>query len=123
MIYSILNKIFFLLFKLVFLNALFYSDEYISDAFHNNGVLDFISRLLKSIYSFISTSLITNLLKILSSGKIELIKVIKQSKLPFRMDFLSSLVICALIACFRYLSIIKKKKYLYILINIINKFL
>ena len=36
-----------------FLNALFYSDDYISDAYHNNGVLDFFSGLPKSIYSFI----------------------------------------------------------------------
>ena len=36
-----------------FLNALFYSDDYISDTCHNEGVLDFVSSLPKSIYSFI----------------------------------------------------------------------
>ena len=33
-----------------FLNAFFYTDEYISNAYHNDGVLDFISGLPKSIY-------------------------------------------------------------------------
>ena len=28
-----------------FLNTLFYTDEYISDAYYNNGVLDFVSGL------------------------------------------------------------------------------
>ena len=36
-----------------FLNAFFYTDEYISDAYHNDGVLDFISGLPKSIYFFV----------------------------------------------------------------------
>ena len=31
-----------------FLNALFYTDEYISDAYHNDGVLDFFSGLPKT---------------------------------------------------------------------------
>ena len=62
-----------------FLNAFFYTDEYISDAYHNNGVLDFISGLPKSIYSFIAALLITNLLKMLSNSKNELIKVIRDN--------------------------------------------
>ena len=62
-----------------FLNAFFYSDEYISDAYHNNGVLDFISGLPKSIYSFVATLLITNILKNLSSSKNELMKIIRQN--------------------------------------------
>ena len=61
-----------------FLNAFFYSDEYISDAYHNDGVLDFISGLPKSIYSFIATLITTNLLRMLSSSKNELQKVIKE---------------------------------------------
>ena len=60
-----------------FLNALFYTDDYISDAYHNNGVLDFVSGLPKSIYSFIATLVTTNLLRMLSSSKSELIKIIK----------------------------------------------
>ena len=62
-----------------FLNALFYYDEYISDAYHNDGVLDFFSGLPKSIYSFISALLINNLLKILSSSKSELFKIIRKN--------------------------------------------
>jgi len=37
-----------------FLNAFFYTDEYISDAYHNDGVLDFVSGLPKSLYSFVA---------------------------------------------------------------------
>ena len=59
-----------------FLNALFYTDEYISNAYHNDGVLDFFSGLPKSIYSFIATLIITNLLGILSSSKNELMGVV-----------------------------------------------
>ena len=62
-----------------FLNAFFYTDEYISDAYHNDGVLDFFSGLPKSIYSFIVTSIITNLLSMLSSSKNELIRVLRGS--------------------------------------------
>ena len=59
-----------------FLNALFYTDDYISDAYHNNGVLDFVSGLPKSIYSFVITLISTNLLRMLSDSKSELMKVI-----------------------------------------------
>ena len=62
-----------------FLNALFYTDEYISDAYHNDGVLDFVSGLPKSIYSFIATLITTNLLRMLSSSKSELMKVIRRN--------------------------------------------
>ena len=63
-----------------FLNALFYTDDYISDAYHNDGVLDFISGLPKVIYSFIATLITTNLLKMLSNSKTELIQVIRRRK-------------------------------------------
>ena len=63
-----------------FLNALFYTDEYISDAYHNGGILDFTSGLPKSIYSFIATLITTNLLKMLSSSRSELIKLIKEKR-------------------------------------------
>ena len=63
-----------------FLNALFYSDEYISDAYHNDGVLDFFSWLPKSIYSLIATLITTNLLRMLSSSKSELVHVIKDKR-------------------------------------------
>ena len=63
-----------------FLNALFYTDDYVSDAYHNNGVLDFISGLPKSIYSFIATLITTNLLKMLSNNKSELTQVISNRR-------------------------------------------
>ena len=62
-----------------FLNALFYTDEYISDAYHNDGVLDFLSGLPKSIYSFLATLITTNLLRMLSSSKSELMRAIKRN--------------------------------------------
>ena len=61
-----------------FLNAFFYSDEYISEAYHNDGVLDFFSGLPKSIYSFVATLITTNLLKMLSNSQSELKKVIRE---------------------------------------------
>jgi len=62
-----------------FLNAFFYTDEYISDAYHNDGVLDFLSGLPKSIYSYIATLIITNLLRIFSSSKNELMRIVKRN--------------------------------------------
>ena len=61
-----------------FLNTLFYTDEYISDAYHNNGVLEFVSGLPKSIYSFIATLLTTNLLQMLSNSKSDLMKLVRE---------------------------------------------
>ena len=61
-----------------FLNAFFYTDEYISDAYHNDGVLDFFSGLPKSIYSLLATMVITNLLNILSNSKSDLMYIIRQ---------------------------------------------
>ena len=63
-----------------FLNAFFYTDDYISSAYHNNGVLDFFSGLPKSIYSFLLTLMITNLLKMLSNNKSELARVIRNKR-------------------------------------------
>ena len=63
-----------------FLNAFFYTDEYISDAYHNDGVLDFVSGLPKSIYSFIATLITTNLLRMLSNSKSELKKLIREKR-------------------------------------------
>ena len=63
-----------------FLNAFFYTDEYISDAYYNNGVLDFFSGLPKSVYSFVATLITTNLLRMLSNSKRELKKIIKEEK-------------------------------------------
>ena len=62
-----------------FLNALFYTDDYISDAYYNDGVLDFVSGLPKSIYSFVATLITTNLLKMLSNSKSELMTLIREN--------------------------------------------
>jgi hypothetical protein len=73
-------KISFLIFSIeisFFLNAFFYTDQYISDTYHNNGVLDFFSSLPKSIYSFCVTIILVNLLKILSTSKKQLMNIIK----------------------------------------------
>ena len=163
-----------------FLNALFYTDEYISDAYHNDGVLDFFSGLPKCFYSFIATLITTNLLRMLSSSKNELIKVIRSNtkfsnfksliniKLKklrikliiyfillfaleslflyyvtvfcavyrnsqkywflgclqsFGIDFLTAFAGCIFLSLFRYISIKKHIKCLYIFTNIINSFL
>ena len=63
-----------------FLNAFFYSDEYISDAYHNNGVLDFVSGLPKSIYSLVATLITTFLLGMLSNSKSELKQLIREKR-------------------------------------------
>ena len=64
-----------------FLNTFFYTDKFISDSYHNDGVLDFISGLPKSIYSFIATLITTNLLRMLSTSKSELINLIKVNRM------------------------------------------
>ena len=163
-----------------FLNALFYSDEYISHAYHNDGVLDFFIGLPKSIYSFITTLITTNLLRMLSSSKSELMKLIKEKRkynnyiylirvklnklakklviyfilvfifslfflyyvaafcavyknsqkywllgflVSFGIDSLVSFGICIFLSLFRYISIKKGIKCLFIFANIISNFL
>ena len=163
-----------------FLNALFYTDEYISDAYNNGGALDFFSGLPKSIYSFLATFVCTSLLGMLSNSKNELVDTIrnrtykidyvlqvnmKLSKLKkklimyyillfifgiiflyyacsfcavyknsqkywligcfesFIIDSLSSIGICIFLAVFRYISLKKKIKFLYVLVKLINFFL
>jgi hypothetical protein len=74
-------KISFLLFGLeisFFLNAIFYTDKYISDTYHNNGILNFFSSLPKAIYSFIVTLILSTLLKMLSNSKKQLEKIIEE---------------------------------------------
>ena len=63
-----------------FLNALFYTDEYISEAYHNDGVLDIFTGLPKAIYSFIATLIITNLLVMLYNNKEDLLKVLREKR-------------------------------------------
>ena len=162
------------------MNALFYTDEYISDAYHNEGVLDFFTGLPKAIYSFIATLIISNLLRMLSTSKSELIKIIREKKnekdyiklinqklkklrikliiyfilvfllglcffyyvaafcavyrnsqkywfigciTSFALDSLTAIIICLILAAFRYIAIIKKIKCLYIFGNIIHIFI
>jgi len=163
-----------------FLNALFYTDEYISDAYHHDGTLDFFSGLPKAIYSFVATLITTNLLRMLSNSKGELMQIIiernsyknylyliktKLNKLKrkliiyfilvhilelfflyfvtafcavyrnsqkywffgciesFGMDSLVVLIICILLALFRFISIKKRIKCFFVLANIISTFL
>ena len=76
-------KLSFLVFNFeisLFLNAFFYTDEYISNAYHNDGVLDFFTSLPKSIYSSLVTLVITSLLKMLSNSKNELTRVIRNKR-------------------------------------------
>ena len=60
-----------------FLNSLFYSDEYISKAYYNNGKLDFASGLPKSIYSAITCLIIRSFIKMLINNKYELKQIIR----------------------------------------------
>ena len=88
-----------------FLNALFYGDKYISEAYHNNGILNFFSGLPKSIYSFVATLITTDLLRMLSNSKSELMKIIKEKRyyknylylINNKLDKLSSKLIIYLI--------------------------
>ena len=63
-----------------FLNAFFYTDEYISDAYHNDGILNFVSGLPKSIYSYVATLITTNLLRMLSNIKNDLVRLIREKR-------------------------------------------
>ena len=71
-----------------FLNALFYTDEYISNAYHNEGILDFFTGLPKAIYSFVATLITTNLLRMLSNSKSELLQIIRYRKKQKNFIFL-----------------------------------
>ena len=65
-------KIYFMIFSFsleLFLNAIFFSDDYISEMYHNDGVLDFFSSLPKSIYSLLIGLLIMFFLNFLSNSK------------------------------------------------------
>ena len=176
-------KIYFLIFSfgLEFtLNALFYTDEYISDMYYKNGVLDFISNLPKSIYSFLVTILINFFLVKLSNSKNELKKILShhntkedfnllfdkefkclKKKLiifflltfilmiffwyyscafcavyfnsqkywalgglqSFILNLITPFIFCIFISLLRYFSLRKKIKILYLIEQIINKFI
>ena len=72
-------KIIFLFFTFgmeFFLNAIFYTDDYVSKVYSNNGVLDFFSGLPKSVYSFLMCIFINIFLHKLSNSKNKLKEVL-----------------------------------------------
>ena len=65
-------KIYFMIFSFcleLFLNAIFFTDDYISEMYHNDGVLDFFSSLPKSFYSLLVGFIIMFFLNFLSNSK------------------------------------------------------
>jgi hypothetical protein len=69
------------------LNALFYTDSYISKTYHNNGNLNFGFSLPKAIYSILVSIIVTIFLKMLTTSKKEIYKKIKENddKLEYLM--------------------------------------
>ena len=59
-----------------FFNCFFYTDNYISDVYHRNGVIGFFSDLPKVIYSILLSFLVNTILKVLSYYKDNLIKIV-----------------------------------------------
>ena len=75
-------KLSFFIFTLqvcIFFNAFFYTDEYISYAYHK-GRLDFLYGLPKSIFASFATLVITNFLSMFISSKKELMTLIKEKR-------------------------------------------
>ena len=65
-------KIYFMIFSFcleLFLNAIFFTDDYISEMYHNDGVLDFFTSLPKSVYSLLVGFIIMFFLNFLSNSK------------------------------------------------------
>jgi len=93
-----INLLFFRLEIIFVLNALFYTDSYISEAYHNNGNLNFGFSLPKAIYSILVSIIVTIFLKMLTTSKKEIYKKIKENddKLEYSMainDVLNNLKI------------------------------
>ena len=59
-----------------FFNCFFYTDKYISDVYHRNGVISFFSDLPKVIYSILISFLVNTLLKLLSYYKDDLYEIV-----------------------------------------------
>ena len=73
-------KISYLCFRLVLIfvfNAFFYSDNYITEVFENEGELNFLNSLPKAVYSFLVTTIIGIGLKFLLNNKKEILNVIR----------------------------------------------
>ena len=60
------------------LNALFYTDSYISKIYYNNGNLDFFTSLPKALYSFLVSILSTLILKIFANNQNDALRAIKE---------------------------------------------
>ena len=58
-------------------NAFLYSDNYITQVFENEGKLNFVNSLPKSIYSFLITTIISIELKFLLNNKKEILDIIQ----------------------------------------------
>ena len=59
-----------------FFNCFFYTDKYISDVYHRNGVISFFSDLPKVIYSILISFLVNTILKLLSYYKDTLSEIV-----------------------------------------------
>ena len=76
---TIYIKISYLCFRLIIifvLNAMFYSDKYITDVYENGGKLNFLNSLPKSIYSLLITLFVSTLLKLLINNLQKILELI-----------------------------------------------
>ena len=62
------------------LNALFYTDNYISKTYYNNGKLDFLTSLPKALFSFLVCMLVNIIIKLFFSNKKDVYKTIKEKE-------------------------------------------
>ena len=92
-----------------FMNALLYSDEVVSQKYHNNGKLDFITSVFLSLASNIISSIFLWIIKILCTYNGYLILMVKEikNKDEFQLVFK------------RILKIVKIKTFLYHLFSFI----
>ena len=73
--------IFFFSFTLeLFLNAIFYTDNYISDLYSNQGIYDFLNDLPKSVISSVIGLILMFILNILSNSQTSLEQIINNDK-------------------------------------------
>ncbi len=70
------------------LNALFYDDTYINKIYENEGMLNFISSIPKSIYSYLVSFLINFFLIKLSNSKAKILQMIKNVKNKYDYEIL-----------------------------------
>ena len=88
------------------LNAIFYTDKYISDVYHNNGKLNLIRAIPKSIYSCIVNFIISFFLKQLSSSKNNFINLLDKIKnIKKYKKFVSKTILCLKIKLFFFFGI------------------